>query len=272
MASPCPRSSAPMPGWAPSVSTKVKIGRPNFSASCITRSALRYPSGCGIPKFRYTRCFASRAFCCPITTTSSPWKRAIPATIAGSSANPRSVNLAPVGKNPLHVVERVRSLRMPRQLGLFPRSITRMDLPTERVHPFVQLLHLPPRFIVLTGHRLQLLDLLFDPSQLLLRFESYFHLPAVPISGVPVRFNHGEQKFRSRHHLRPVPGRLSRWLLGRCFPAFRTFHPPPQSIDDANTPASAQFFHPRNEVAVRLHIIALGFHHHHEIPGAFHIK
>src|SRR5437773_5723040 len=33
-------------------SIKVKIGRPNFAASCITRSALRYPSGLGCPKFR----------------------------------------------------------------------------------------------------------------------------------------------------------------------------------------------------------------------------
>ena len=41
MASDCPRSSAPMPGYAPGVSTKVNSGSPNFSASFISLSALR---------------------------------------------------------------------------------------------------------------------------------------------------------------------------------------------------------------------------------------
>ena len=41
MASATPRSSEPMPGYAPIVSTKVTTGRWNFSASFIARSALR---------------------------------------------------------------------------------------------------------------------------------------------------------------------------------------------------------------------------------------
>ena len=41
MLSACPRCSAPMPGYAPGVSTKVTIGSRNFSASFILRSALR---------------------------------------------------------------------------------------------------------------------------------------------------------------------------------------------------------------------------------------
>jgi len=41
MASACPRSSAPMPGYAPGVSTRVRTGLPNFSASFIRRRALR---------------------------------------------------------------------------------------------------------------------------------------------------------------------------------------------------------------------------------------
>ena len=45
MASPCPRSSASLPGYAPGVSMKVMMGRPNFSACFIRRRALRYPSG-----------------------------------------------------------------------------------------------------------------------------------------------------------------------------------------------------------------------------------
>ncbi len=41
MASPCPRASAPMPGYAPGVSMKVTTGLPNFSAWRISLSALR---------------------------------------------------------------------------------------------------------------------------------------------------------------------------------------------------------------------------------------
>ncbi len=41
IASPWPRSSASMPGYAPCVSMNVRMGRPNFAASCITRNAFR---------------------------------------------------------------------------------------------------------------------------------------------------------------------------------------------------------------------------------------
>ena len=41
MLSACPRSSAPMPGYAPGVSISATTGRWNFSASFIARSALR---------------------------------------------------------------------------------------------------------------------------------------------------------------------------------------------------------------------------------------
>ena len=41
MASACPRSSAPIPGYAPAVSTKVMTGRSNRLASSINRTALR---------------------------------------------------------------------------------------------------------------------------------------------------------------------------------------------------------------------------------------
>ena len=49
MASPCPLSSASTPQKAPGVFTKLIMGRWNFSACFIRRSALRYPSGMGIP-------------------------------------------------------------------------------------------------------------------------------------------------------------------------------------------------------------------------------
>ncbi len=45
MASAIPRSSDSTPGYAAGVSTNTMIGRPNLSAICIARSALRYPSG-----------------------------------------------------------------------------------------------------------------------------------------------------------------------------------------------------------------------------------
>src|SRR5258705_1827907 len=52
IASACPRSSAPRPGYAPGVSTSVITGAPNFAAMRMRRIAFRYPSGCAIPKLR----------------------------------------------------------------------------------------------------------------------------------------------------------------------------------------------------------------------------
>ena len=49
IASPCPLSSASTPQKAPGVFTKLIMGLLNFSACFIRRSALRYPSGMGIP-------------------------------------------------------------------------------------------------------------------------------------------------------------------------------------------------------------------------------
>jgi hypothetical protein len=49
IASACPCASASGPGQAPVVSTKVTIGLPNRSPRRMSRSALRKPSGMGIP-------------------------------------------------------------------------------------------------------------------------------------------------------------------------------------------------------------------------------
>ena len=51
IALPCPRSSAPIPQYAPGVSTKHITGRWNFSACLINLNAFLYPSGFAIPKF-----------------------------------------------------------------------------------------------------------------------------------------------------------------------------------------------------------------------------
>ena len=63
IASPCPRSSASIPGKAPGVSTKHTTGILNFSACFIKRRALRYPSGLAIPKLRYWRILVFDPFC-----------------------------------------------------------------------------------------------------------------------------------------------------------------------------------------------------------------
>ncbi len=55
-----PRSSAPMPGYAPGVLISVTIGSPNRSASFIFWRALRYPSGWAQPKLLASFSFISR--------------------------------------------------------------------------------------------------------------------------------------------------------------------------------------------------------------------
>ena len=63
IASPCPLSSASIPGYAPGVSTKQIIGRLNFSACFISLIPFLYPSGDGIPKFLVIFCFTFLPFC-----------------------------------------------------------------------------------------------------------------------------------------------------------------------------------------------------------------
>ena len=63
IASACPRSSASMPGYAPGVSMNAITGRSNRSARRMRRSALRYPSGRGMPKLRSTFSFVDLPFC-----------------------------------------------------------------------------------------------------------------------------------------------------------------------------------------------------------------
>ena len=72
MASATPRSSDSMPGYAAGVSTNTMIGRRNFSAIRIARSAFRYPSGLAYPKLRAIFSFVVRPFWCPMTSTGAP--------------------------------------------------------------------------------------------------------------------------------------------------------------------------------------------------------
>ena len=43
-------------------------------------------------------------------------------------------------------------------------------------------------------------------------------------------------------------------------------------VNDSHRAAPTQLLDARNKIAVWLHIIAFRFHHHHEIPCAFHVK
>src|SRR5579875_815179 len=79
------RSSEPIPGSAPGVSTNVTIGRRRRPASSTSRFTLRYPSGEGIPKLRRTFSLVSRPFSWAITMMRRPDSFANPPTIAGSS-------------------------------------------------------------------------------------------------------------------------------------------------------------------------------------------
>jgi hypothetical protein len=44
------------------------------------------------------------------------------------------------------------------------------------------------------------------------------------------------------------------------------------SADHSHTTAPAQLFHPGDKITIRQDIIAFCLHHHHEIPGTFHVK
>ena len=69
IASACPLSSAPTPGYAPGVSIKDIIGILNLSANSINRIVFLYPSGLIIPKFLSILDSKSSPFSCPITKT-----------------------------------------------------------------------------------------------------------------------------------------------------------------------------------------------------------
>jgi len=90
MASAWPRSSAPIPGYAPFVSTSVTIGRPYFSANFMFFSALRYPSGWAQPKLHIWRSLVSRPLRWATSMTFSPPILAKPVMIAASSEKCRS--------------------------------------------------------------------------------------------------------------------------------------------------------------------------------------
>ena len=111
-----------------------------------------------------------------------------------------AVDLAPVSKDPLDVIQGVGPLRMPGQLCFFPRTEVCRDLFAQGVDSLIELLNLAPRVVGLPGDGLQFGKLLFDLSQFLLRFESGIHLAAVTVPGGPSRLHHRQEELSTGHH------------------------------------------------------------------------
>ena len=78
IASACPLSSAPTPGYAPGVSIKEITGILNFSANFINLTFFRYPSGLIIPKFLSILVSRSSPFSWPSINTDFPSNLAKP--------------------------------------------------------------------------------------------------------------------------------------------------------------------------------------------------
>ena len=82
-----------------------------------------------------------------------------------------AVNFAEVGEDALDVVERLRTLRMPRQFGLLPGGGRRVHFLPQGLDAFLQFGDLAAGGVVGAG-RFQVGDLALDLLQFLLRFFS----------------------------------------------------------------------------------------------------
>src|SRR6267378_4342551 len=125
-----------------------------------------------MPKLRAIFSLVSRPFWWPITAQGAPLKRARPPTIA--------VQLLEVREERLHIVERVRTLRMARHLRHLPRRELAVDVLGERCAALGEALDLfrdVDRRVVL--HVAQLLDASLELRDRLLAFqESGLHARA----------------------------------------------------------------------------------------------
>lgn len=117
-----------MPGYAPGVSTNVKIGRPNFGE---THQAL----GLAIA-FRTRHPEVARGALLRVTALLVTDHHARMAAEAREAADDRhvvrecavAVQLVKIGKQFRNVIERVRTLRMPRDLRDLPRRQVRVEV------------------------------------------------------------------------------------------------------------------------------------------------
>jgi len=151
-----------------------------------------------MPKFRYTRCFRVARFLVTHHDDFLAVKASHPANnrrIVTEAAIP--VNLAPVGKNALDIIQRVGTLRMTRQFRSLPCVQVRRNFAAKVVHSFVQLLDLAKSFRALPLQSLQSRNLLLDLFQFLLRLQSRIHLDDVPILSGMMLFHNREHKVRT---------------------------------------------------------------------------
>src|SRR5581483_180272 len=105
-----------------------------------------------------------------------------------------TMDLTPVGENTLDIVERIWTLRMPRQFCFHPRWARSRRLCAQCLYSIVQFLDLTPRIVVLSVYGLKFDDLPLDFFQLLLCFRSQFHRNAVTIPRYPPGFHHRDKE------------------------------------------------------------------------------
>ena len=143
------------------------MGRPNLSAWCMSRMALRYPSGCGKPKLRRMFSLVSRPFCGPMTVTGTPSSRAMPPTMASSSrTHAVAVQLEEIIKNEFDVIQRRGPLRMAGQLHPLPRRQVRENFLPQAVRLLLQRGDLRGQINApLVDEGLQLFDAIFQLNE-----------------------------------------------------------------------------------------------------------
>ena len=151
----------------------VMTGAANFAASFISRSALRYPSGCGIPKLRFRFSLVSRPFWWPITITETPASRAQPPTTAGSSQiEAIAVQLDEVGEDGAEIVEGVRAAGVAGDHDPLDRGQVPVDLGAKRFELALQSLQLPVDVdLALAPDPLQVVDLALQLQERLLELQ-----------------------------------------------------------------------------------------------------
>ena len=133
MASLCPRSSAPIPGYAPGVSISVISGKPNFSARCMSRKTLAITLGPRHAVVAPHALFGVATFLMADDDDRlvvEPRQAADEGMVVGVHAI--AVQLLKIGEALVDIVERVRPLRVTRELSDLPCRQVREDAARQR--------------------------------------------------------------------------------------------------------------------------------------------
>ena len=171
---------------------------------------------------------------------------------------------------------------MPRQFRPLPGvQVRRHSRAADRSRRSCNCCNLAARLRVLPFQRLQTRNLLLDLFQFLLRLQSRIHFDDVPIPSRMMRFHDREHEVgagncgvltRFPPHFCTAVWSSARFVFARLIDRVSVRLHLPGSTDDAHTAAPAQLFHAAQKIAVRHHIIAFGFHHHHEIAVPLHVE